>query len=92
MAGNRDRIGRNCEIVYDWSAFQEIRDSADEIVEDYAEQLVGRANAYPSPAPTKRYAWSRADQGGVFVYPDTPHAANSNAKHNTLVKLMGGGM
>ena len=92
MAGNRDRIGRNCTIVYDWDAFQQVRDSSQDLIEDYAEQLVGRADAFPSPAVSKRYSWSRRDWGGVFVFPVTPHAANSNAKHNTLVKLMGGGM
>lgn len=91
MAGNRDKLGSGSEIVYDWSAFQEVRNSSSDLVAEAAGKLVGRANSYPSPAPTKRYGWQFHGEDAAVVFPDTMHAANSNAKHNTLVKVMGGG-
>ena len=84
----------NVRFYYD--AFDDIRTSPEvqALVAQIAEEIADEATNYPQPAPLKKYR-SKVQVGehtttGI-VAPASPHAANSNAKHNTLVKLIGRG-
>lgn len=89
------------EAVFDWDAFDQIRRSPElvKLLEQIGEGIASEAEQYPEHSEAgyenrKKYV-SDVQVGehtttGI-VAPASPHAANSNAKHNTLVKLLGKG-
>lgn len=77
------------KIVYDYDAFQAVREMANKFTEEVARDVAEKAANYPQPAPRKSYGYSMAPVDGARVFPSSPHAANSNAKHETLAKLIG---
>lgn len=73
--------------------FQKLLKSAPrEIVDKEAQRIADEAASYPQSAESKEYGVrsGTSDRARASVFPKTPHAHNSNAKHNTLVKLAGG--
>ena len=89
------------EATFDWKAFDKIRRSPElvKLLEQIGEGIASEAEQYPEHSEPdydnrKKYV-SKVEAGkhtttGI-VAPASPHAANSNAKHNTLVKLIGRG-
>lgn len=88
MAGNIDRIPGGT-IVYDWGAFSSVRKAGQDLAMEKAKEIAAAASAYPQPAPSKKYVAKAGPNIAAVVYPATRHARRSNAKHNTLVKLLG---
>lgn len=82
-------LGPSARVVFDWDAFNELRKQAQEIAIDQAEDLAQAASSYPKPAATKKYEAKKGPNIAAVVVPATTHARRSNAKHNTLVKLLG---
>lgn len=84
------------KIVYDWDVFDEIRQATNDLCEDMAKKIVAQAEAYPTPGRNKHYSYKMAANDGATIFPVSAgpgkkktHAENSNAKHNTLAKLLG---
>ena len=86
---------------FNWSGFDEIRKSPEmqALLEGIAEGIAEEAGMYPEHSGTgyinrKKYGHEVKvldSTTSAIVFPDSPHAANSNAKHNTLVKIIGKG-
>ena len=95
MARNIVDLGGDSKIVFDWGQFSALRRMGQTIAIQEAEALARRAESYPAPsewrAEPKKYSVKRGRWISASVAPQTKHAAYSNAKHNTLVKLLGGG-
>lgn len=96
-------MAKNLKIVWKNEGFEEIRRSSkvaalvDKLGESAAMQA-GKGYAYsgrqgkkgPSPEWNKQRGPGFQGRYRGIVFPDTPRAMRDNAKHNTLVKLMGG--
>lgn len=86
-------------VEFDWDGFSEVRKSPEmrELMEELLEGVAEEAEQYPpggSSPNRKAYGWDVREMDATLngiVFPASPHAANSNAKHNTLVKLLGKG-
>lgn len=83
------QLGGNSSIEFDWTQFSNIRKDGQKIAVAAAEVIRDRADNYPQPSPRKRYRVRKGAHISAIVEPATPHAKNSNAKHNTLLKIMG---
>ncbi|STC97554.1 hypothetical protein [Corynebacterium renale] len=90
MAGRIANLDSGGKIVFDWSEFAKVRKLGQKEALKIAEDLAHKADNYPQPGPRKRYRARKGKNISALVEPATPHARNSNAKHNTLVKLLGG--
>lgn len=92
--------GDGWEAKFNWSQFAKLRksDKVHGILDAVGEQIVEEAENYPENEDEdyrnkKRYTASVEDIDGtasLVVYPSSPHAVNSNAKHNTLYKILNG--
>lgn len=96
-------MAKNLRIVWNNKGFEEIRRSpkvaalVDKLGESAAMQA-GKGYVYsgrqgkkgPSPAWNKKRGPGFQGRYRGIVFPDTARAMRDNAKHNTLVKLMGG--
>lgn len=89
------------EATFNWKAFDEIRRSPEmrTLLEKIGDDIVDEAENYPPHSGgdyenRKKYG-SSVEVGDhtttALVFPMSPHAANSNAKHNTLIKMIGRG-
>ena len=86
---------------FNWGAFDEIRKSPEmqALLEGIAEGIAEEARMYPEHSEpgyinSKKYGHEVKvldSTTSAIVFPASPHAANSNAKHNTLVKIIGKG-
>lgn len=81
---------------FEYDGFDELRtsDGMKSVIEKVSDEVVNEADNYPQPGQRKKYDSSVKVLDGTIsavISPATPHAANSNAKHNTLVKLLGRG-
>lgn len=90
MAGSVVNLGPGGKIVFDWSEFAQVRKLGQEEAMKAAKELAVKADNYPQSGPRKQYRARKGAHISAIVEPATPHARNSNAKHNTLVKLLGG--
>lgn len=96
-------MANNLKIVWKNKGFEEIRRApktvslVDKLGSQTAMQA-GKGYVYsgrqgkkgPSPAWNKQRGPGFQGRYRGIVFPDTPRAMRDNAKHNTLVKLMGG--
>ena len=96
-------MANNLKIVWKNKGFEEIRRApktvslVDKLGSQTAMQA-GKGYGYsgrqgkkgPSPAWNKQRGPGFQGRYRGIVFPDTPRAMRDNAKHNTLVKLMGG--
>lgn len=90
MAGKVVDLGGGSKVVFDWSEFSQVRKLGQQEAMKIAKELAAKADNYPQSGPRKKYRARKGAHISAIVEPATPHAWNSNAKHNTLVKLLGG--
>lgn len=88
MTRNVVRLGPNAKIVFDWEAFSQLRKQGQKLALEEAEDIAAEASNYPTPAPTRHYAAIKGPNIAAVVSPSSLHAKRSNAKHNTLVKML----
>lgn len=80
----------------DWlgnKGFRELRTSAGAhaLVEAQAQKVLARAQSGAGKSQFGMRSTSGRNRAGAIVYTDNPAAMVRNAKHNTLVKALGGG-
>lgn len=81
-------------IVWNDAGFQAIlkSDQIVDVIEVKAQEMVDAANEVGGAKETKRYGYKIGvtDRARGIVFTASRDAKNSNAKHNTLIKVMGG--
>lgn len=83
------RLNDSDSIEFDWNQFSVLRKEGQKLAVAAGEVIRSRADNYPQAASTKRYRVRKGANISAIVEPATPHAKNSNAKHNTLLKILG---
>lgn len=83
------KVADNLEAVFDWNAFDVIRNAHIPLVLEAAEKLARQAEQYPAPDPVSPRTYNVFHgEHRVLVFPSGRRTHRSNAKHNTLIKVL----